>query len=277
MSSAFLLPARLNCRFLIAIAVAVWLLISCSKVQVATDSYANSQKKYEVHYFDGVRQGPEYWWYESGQLKYKAHFEAGKRHGRYAAWYPNGHLWYEGHEDMGVPDSVLTLYYPNGKVRTRLVYGDGVVLERTDFDSTGIQTYPYADKSRRDEPPPSGDPMQELKSELLRSWITRVQKTVEGRWSPPEGRGSANLSATTEFEVTRHGSLLNPRLLEASLDTRFNQEALKMLKALKRVPPLPAGYPDDTVTVKYKFLYHAPQTTGRKLRLLHPETLEENR
>ena len=58
--------------------------------------YENGQKKAEVNFKDGKRDGLELQWYENGQKQFEANFKDGKPDGLNLGWHENGQKKAEG-------------------------------------------------------------------------------------------------------------------------------------------------------------------------------------
>jgi hypothetical protein len=83
--------------------------------------YENGQKKSEVNYKDGEKDG--FWteWYENGQKGEEYTYKDGKQDGLVTQWYENGQMSYEG---TGKPDGLSTYWYENGQKKYEGTFKD---------------------------------------------------------------------------------------------------------------------------------------------------------
>ncbi len=244
------------------------ILNGCSPYSISSGEFPNKTKRYEIHYYKGMKEGAEIWWYESGKMKFYTTFHESKREGRYTAWYPNGQRWYEGYEHLGQQDSTLTLWYPGGQMKTQILYRDGVVLARKDFLEDGR---PWGSAPLKPgasiQAKPSENPIEDIKKDMLRSWTLRVQKTVESFWSPPSNTGTMDWNSVVRFRVNRIGKIESSAVVSKSSNPAFNKAVEKSLQRIPRFPPIPEGYPEDVVDVQYEFVSPAKASAQKRLRL----------
>ena len=59
---------------------------------LATSHYANGQQATEITYIDGMRDGVETRWYESGVKRFEGRFSKNQLVGVFEEWHPNGRL-----------------------------------------------------------------------------------------------------------------------------------------------------------------------------------------
>ena len=82
------------------------------------DSWENyGQKRKEVDFLDGTKDGLSTEWYENGQKKQEGTYKDGKEDGLWTGWYDNGQKEIEGTFKDGKPDGLSTLWYENGQKR----------------------------------------------------------------------------------------------------------------------------------------------------------------
>jgi protein TonB len=100
------------------------------------------------------------------------------------------------------------------------------------------------------------------------SYIRRLEIAMYGIWAPPPEAAKMGIEGITLLGVTfnRKGEVIRYELLESSGSSILDNEALRAIKLLGPVGPLPKGYPKDTVTFPWLFIYEGSRFTIRTLR-----------
>ena len=88
--------------------------------------YSNGQKKAEINYKDGKRDGLETWWYKNGKIKFKRITSAGKRLSA-EVWKPNGEKCLASNLTQG--NGIMILYNEDGTEENRGSYKDGELVD----------------------------------------------------------------------------------------------------------------------------------------------------
>ena len=87
--------------------------------------FKNGQKHLERNYKDGKREGLTIHWYENGQMEMESNYNNGGHHGVWTKWYENGQLRGRGNSKGGVAHGLTLGWYCNGQKRRELLYLDG--------------------------------------------------------------------------------------------------------------------------------------------------------
>ena len=104
---------------------------------LSTFWYENGQKRYEKTYKDGLQDGLETWWYENGQKRSEGTYKDGKLDGLWTGWYENGQKRSEGTYKDGKLDGLFTLWYENGQKETEVTYEDGEEISEKNWRLDG--------------------------------------------------------------------------------------------------------------------------------------------
>ena len=87
--------------------------------------YRNGQKMMEEHFKDNKLEGHLTTWYENGQKKLDVYYKNGKRDGLLLEWYDNGRKKSEGNLKKDKKHGLLTFWYENGQKLAEENYKDG--------------------------------------------------------------------------------------------------------------------------------------------------------
>ena len=93
----------------------------------AVAKWPNGQKKTEINYKDGKRDGLKAHWYESGQKLSEISYKAGKHDGPLTVWYENGKLRRKGNNIDGKMVGIWTHWYGNNQQRDEMFYISGLM------------------------------------------------------------------------------------------------------------------------------------------------------
>jgi len=129
---------------------------------LTTQFWPNGQKKLEMMYNCGLREGPRRSWYEDGSLWAVGEFKNGRDHGTWEVWYPDGTKSQEFTMDEGAWHGTHTTWHPNGQKRSEVlwVHGQRQGPARVwDEDGNLVKVDHYVDNVR--QPMPVHTPPQE--------------------------------------------------------------------------------------------------------------------
>ena len=93
----------------------------------AVAKWPNGQKKTEINYKDGKRDGLKAHWYESGQKLSEISYKARKHDGPLTVWYENGKLRRKGNNMDGKMVGIWTHWYENNQQRDEMFYISGLM------------------------------------------------------------------------------------------------------------------------------------------------------
>ena len=88
--------------------------------------YADGVKQLEVHYTDGLRDGPRITWFDNGQMWANGTYKHGREDGVWTAWWPNGFRQREWHMRDGAWDGMYTEWHDNGEKKKQVEFVDGL-------------------------------------------------------------------------------------------------------------------------------------------------------
>jgi TonB family protein len=80
-----------------------------------------------------------------------------------------------------------------------------------------------------------------------------MRNKISAAWSPP--RASSELVCVVRFQIVRSGAVVGARVENSSGLPFFDHAALRAVLEASPLPPLPADFPDDVVTVHFEFAY----------------------
>ncbi len=89
--------------------------------------WQDGQKKTEINYKNGKRNGPKSHWYKNGQKLSEINYKSGKHHGSLVAWNENGQLRRKGNHVDGRMDGIWSNWYKNGMKSNELTYLNGLM------------------------------------------------------------------------------------------------------------------------------------------------------
>lgn len=81
-----------------------------------------------------------------------------------------------------------------------------------------------------------------------------IRNKIDSRWSQPVAYSQVK-QALIEFTIHRNGEIGNIRVSESSGDHYFDQTALRAVSLSNPFPPLPRGYKEDLLKVRYRFIF----------------------
>ena len=107
---------------------------------------------------------------------------------------------------------------------------------------------------KKEEPPPVEPQKIEIApiSEIDPTYVERIKRTVEMKWSPPEFSGQAK-EVTVSFEVLRNGIVKSQRVVKSSKDPYFDMAALRAVVEARRFGQLPPDYPSLSIEITCTF------------------------
>ena len=88
--------------------------------------YSRKQKKSEVHFVDGKRDGLSTRWWPNGEKQFEGNFEAGRPVGLQTDYYQNGNKKTEKTLVKGLPDGIVTTWHANGNMARQETMVNGV-------------------------------------------------------------------------------------------------------------------------------------------------------
>ena len=94
------------------------------KEEIKVEYYDNGNKKSEIHYKDGEKEGVETYWNEDGNKDMESHYKDGKLDGVCTEW-EDGNKLSEQHYKNGKLDGVSTWWYEDGTKNSEAHYKDG--------------------------------------------------------------------------------------------------------------------------------------------------------
>ena len=87
--------------------------------------HGNGEKKFELNFKDGKKEGLEAKWYANGQKNREVNYKDGKRDGLYVMWYEDGQKEWEGNYNNGLREGLWWKWHENGQKNRRENYKDG--------------------------------------------------------------------------------------------------------------------------------------------------------
>ncbi len=88
----------------------------------------------------------------------------------------------------------------------------------------------------------------------LMAYQGRVQAKIEAAWILPlSAEQRRDLQATTQFQVTRSGQVVQLELVKPSGNTLFDASLLRAIRRASPLPALPDDYPLDILEVEIRF------------------------
>ncbi len=103
----------------------------------AVDQWPNGQKKAEIEYLAGKRQGKESSWTEKGQKLYEGENFSGKSSGKLRMWHENGQQAAYIEMRNGKPHGKVNFWYENGQKESEGEWRDGKEISRKCWDEKG--------------------------------------------------------------------------------------------------------------------------------------------
>jgi len=81
-----------------------------------------------------------------------------------------------------------------------------------------------------------------------------IRNKIDSRWNQPVAYDQVK-EALIEFTIRRNGEVGDIRVSESSGDYYFDQTALRAVSLSNPFPPLPRGYREDILKVRYRFIF----------------------
>ena len=104
---------------------------------VVVSKHDNGQKKWEVTYKNGKRDGLMTQWRENGQKKWEVTHKAGKVEGLWTWWHANGQKARDTTYKDGKREGLTTEWYAHGQKAGEETYKDGKLVSETKWDEEG--------------------------------------------------------------------------------------------------------------------------------------------
>ena len=84
-------------------------------------------------------------------------------------------------------------------------------------------------------------------------YLKAIADRLDKQWHPPQEFQPDTLCQVT-FVISRAGQISGSQISKSSGDSLFDQLALRAVLYSNPLPPLPNGFPDDTLKVHMKFV-----------------------
>ena len=84
-------------------------------------------------------------------------------------------------------------------------------------------------------------------------YLKAIADRLDKQWKPPQEFDPDTVCQVT-FVIDRTGQVSGSKISKSSRDQLFDQLALRAVLYSNPLPPLPNGFPDDTLTVHMKFV-----------------------
>ena len=156
--------------------------------------YDNGQKKLEVRYIHGMKDGVQTEWYESGIKKSKLTFIQGKENGDEFGWHENGVMAYKGCLVNDSAEGLGTYWHDNGNKSEEGYHKNN--------DRDGIWTFWYEDGTKKSEIEYKHD----KKDGVIRAWHKNGSRKAVGNYQDGIANGkwvfydvSGNISSEGEY------------------------------------------------------------------------------
>src|SRR3990170_5684455 len=85
-------------------------------------------------------------------------------------------------------------------------------------------------------------------------YLGLIRNKIDNRWSQPVTYHQVK-QTLVEFIIRRDGKIDNVRVAESSGDSYFDQTAVRAVSLSNPFPPLPRGYKEDFLKVRYRFIF----------------------
>lgn len=85
-------------------------------------------------------------------------------------------------------------------------------------------------------------------------YTNALERKMDANWSPPGSGTMAVREVLVTFTILRDGSVRDPDIEQSSGDSYFDRAALRSVLRSSPFPPLPPGYPEDTMKIHFSFL-----------------------
>lgn len=99
---------------------------------------------------------------------------------------------------------------------------------------------------------PSGPVTFDMRQFPYQYYINTLTRKVKQnfRWEQQFGR----CQAIVRFSIQRNGRVTDIALYEASGDKLYDELSMRAIRMIDPMPPLPDGYQEDTLVIRYRFL-----------------------
>lgn len=84
-------------------------------------------------------------------------------------------------------------------------------------------------------------------------YLKAIADRLDKQWHPPR-EFQADTACQVTFVISRGGEISGAQISKPSGDSIFDQVALRAVLYANPLPPLPAGFPDETLKVHMKFV-----------------------
>lgn len=96
----------------------------------------------------------------------------------------------------------------------------------------------------------------------LSAYMAKVQRKITRKWRPPLSDYSTKV--VVNYIIKKNGDLGKYSITESSGNSRMDVSATEALKKAAPFPPLPSGYNEDTLEVKFTFDYNVYKNKSEK-------------
>jgi TonB family protein len=84
-------------------------------------------------------------------------------------------------------------------------------------------------------------------------YLKAVENRLDKQWRPPQ-EFAPDTACVVTFVINRSGQISDPKLTKSSGDSLFDQLGLRAVTYSNPLPPLPNGYPEETLMVHQTFV-----------------------
>lgn len=84
-------------------------------------------------------------------------------------------------------------------------------------------------------------------------YIKAIYQRLDKQWRPPSSYDPGT-TCVVSFKIARDGQISGTRMTKSSRDSFFDGIALRAVNSANPMPPLPGGYPEETLDVHMTFL-----------------------
>ena len=84
-------------------------------------------------------------------------------------------------------------------------------------------------------------------------YLKAIADRLDKQWHPPQ-EYAPDTTCQVTFVINRAGEVSGSQLSKSSGDSLFDQLAMRAVLYANPLPPLPNGFPDDTLRVHMKFV-----------------------
>ncbi len=97
-------------------------------------------------------------------------------------------------------------------------------------------------------------PLMEAVALKFPYYMNALVRKMDANWSPPGAGPVGAREVLVTFTILRDGSVRGAEVEQSSGDPFYDQAALRSVHRSTPFPPLPPGYPDETMTIHFSFL-----------------------